>query len=247
MSLHLTQFDEVISLGGFCWVKYQISLNQYRRATGAEYDARAFERALYAHNKEVLPAGNDFFDWLVTPASALMYALNEGLVPIFEKDRLVRNASGSIQDRSSGVIFHHAFTKNNGAVAAETLEAEYPKQRAKIEYLADKFLRRLRSPTRTLYVRSDAVMHEAGLDAVSNFVKYVARVAPEHKFHVVFVPLVSTPRGTLSSCGGVTVHELSGVVEKPPVARWQGSDHHWQPFLDTIDLASASGRRVDKA
>lgn len=224
------KFDRVISLGVDCRVKFQISLNLYKRKTGNLVDMHRFESALYSCDKNVFPDGNFFFDWLVSYFQCVTSCIENDFNNVFKKENL-EITGGTVTDRGSGLIFVHNFEHKNGGLDWETIDRDYEEQRAKVFHLKDKFIEHLQNGPKTLYVVCGAQE-----DAVVKFCNVIGAKHPNHNFAVLSVCTVQEPRGLIVDADKYAIYEIDEKVNKPQNALWQGDDVQWGAVLDKVDL-----------
>lgn len=216
-----------VSLGNDCRVKYQIAL-QRSRAEDPHQTVSDFNRRLYAASRSRDDPGTFFFDWLVTPITAVISCLDEDFGGVFELDDLELMPTGSVRNRRNGIVFQHNFSKGpDGKVAPDTIGREYDAQRSKVAYLADKNRRLLQGGDRVIYLRVGASDEQ-----IKDLAEVIRRRHPGHLFTIVLVRMVEGEgRRFEPVCDSVLAYAMNNRIEKPKDAHWQGDDARWAWFF----------------
>lgn len=223
-------FDAMVSLGKGCRPAYQIARSHLRRSA-PELTLDQINRAVWRRERTAFPRGAFFFDWLITPFPALIRCIAEDFAGVFDRSALAVAEHGLVANRDE-IVFFHAFPKGaDGRVEPESLDALYPKLRAKFDHLAAKTLRVFMGRRRVLYIRAGADPREAGLIANA-----IARRHPRHRFHVLQFVETAAPKGFLVRGRRASVVEVDSRVDKPREREWQGNDEAWGAILDRIRI-----------
>ena len=186
-----------MSLGNFCQTAHQI-----RRITG---DGRA-----------------SFFDWLVTPATALVRVLESGFTGVFEAGNLVITEDGhSVCDRANGLMFHHSFRKDaEDRVIPASLREDYPEQRRKVEFLISRWREMLRSEPVTLVWQENPTSEQA--------LRVVSAISRRNR-SAEFTLLLAN-KGDYRTCVN---HPRIRVASMPaPPGGWTGDDASWDRLIE---------------
>jgi hypothetical protein len=129
-----------------------------------------------------------------------------------------------VLDTATGLEFHHVFTPNfDGTLIAQRIPREYPKVRARADYLLGRWRETVSSDLSVLYVRRDP-FEEFTADHLVELRDVLRECHPSHRFALLWVRAEGT--GDVSELAdGVYVTAVP--VAQPRTVRWQGEDPPW--------------------
>jgi hypothetical protein len=216
----------MVSLGGRCEVRYQLSLARARQAGPVDIDE--FRRAVKAPGRASFdPQGTFFFDWLISRPWPTVQAIASDFAGIFDRDNLAIGPKG-VQTVDGGIEFRHNFTRHDGIVRPETLEVEYDDQRAKVAYLAGRTLALMDSDEPVVYVRVGGNDRQ-----LRRLAGAIADRHPAHRFALVGVQRDTGGTRELARLAGrIWTYSMPDVASgKEPEHDWEGNDDEWAVFL----------------
>jgi hypothetical protein len=236
----MRHFDDLISLGPSCGVKYQIALNGFRR--DQPDIMRGHFRAVHATHKHLYRRGSSthFFDWLVSPFPSVVRLIDRDFAGAFQRRNLeVTGDRNIVLDRSSGLFYYHAFERHGDKLSEREVDLQYPKQRAKHRHCREKLRALLRSDARVLYVVG--LSPQQSLVDVQPWHEVLKRHHPRHRYVLLCVRSSWSREVVRQSI--VVRHEgrrellcdITAVNEKPALDSWQFNDGPWQQLLDRFD------------
>ena len=189
-------YRRMISVGKHCRTAYQI-----RRITG--------------------DSTTHYFDSLRTPYLGLLKTLRDGFAALFRREDLeIRNNGTLIVDARTGIGFNHNFAKIPGTnfIDPDAIERQYEKQKAKMDYLAQRWEQFVRSEP-VLFIRHDVQCEE---DAHSLY----QALADHAGTNPIGLLIVTPPDGELA-----VDHPCIFVERKDRLptgqADWTGQDDLW--------------------
>jgi hypothetical protein len=223
-------FDHYIGLGVDCE-----SVVQLRRLTGTQACV---------------------FDWQRLNQEPLIRILRADFHGYFQLDNLVVSPNRHyVIDADLDMDIYHLFTTDfDGTINAQRIPREYPKVRARQEYLLARWRRMVGSAESALYVRRDPY----NLFTAENMLEFrdvMRERYPTHRFAVLWVRAPETPAEDAADVGagpivdlaeGVYVTEMA--VPEPRETYWQGDDAAWDRLiphlrqLSPVELVSRRGR-----
>ncbi|MDN3625787.1 hypothetical protein [Methylobacterium isbiliense] len=103
-----TQFDRMISLGVDCRVRYQISRRLYESSRSNPNDF-AFHTDLFSQQAVTQPHGAFFFDWLVTPMTAVLETGRTRFADCFDYESLKVATPSIVEHKRLGIKYVHNF------------------------------------------------------------------------------------------------------------------------------------------
>lgn len=189
-------FTRLISLGRTCQCAHQL-----RRFTGNE------------------SAG--YFDWLGVPHGGLIRALRANFKGCFELANLDLAPNGeTVIDTATGISHRHNFANvgESKRIQKWAIPLDYPEQRQKMDYLAEKWFRELQSE-RILFVRRDAPSTAEAMELLNALELH----RPRDGVHILFV----IPPGH-----DLRVDDARVFIESEAVIKdWPGDDDSWSLIL----------------
>lgn len=231
----LRPFDELVSLGRSCGVKYQIALNGFRRDQPGIMPAH-FSSVRLTH-KHLYPRGSSgqLFDWLVTPFSSVTRLIDSDFAQLFERRNLEITGDGNVvRDRVSGLLHYHEFRRTGIRLTAQDIDRQYPSQRARLMHYRDKFRSMLNGSARILYVA--LLAPDQRLIDVEPFHSVLNARHPRHRYMLLCVrqsPAAPLRPPRIERCGArQLICELTTDNRKPAIDEWQFDDGPWQALLD---------------
>lgn len=198
-------FDHYIGLGVDCEVVVQL-----RRLTGCTQA--------------------NVFDWHKCDQEPLMHVLRTDFADYLQLPNLVLSSDRRyILDTATGMQLHHLFRANiDGTVLPQRLAGDYPRVRARADYLLDRWRAMVSSSASVLYVRRDPY-DDMTLDDQLELRKMMQAQYPDHRSALLWVRSTDVPGGAEGEvdelADGVYVTRMP--VLQPRVVQWRGDDAAW--------------------
>lgn len=217
------KYDQVVSLGGWCQVAYQIKRALPGRPTGP-------------------------FDWLVTPYQALLATLDDKGARIGSHVRLTDDGTEPLCE-AYGLLYPHEFPRdasNNAVITDEAAVACREKMERRFRRLDES----LRAGVPTLFIRFGTFAEKLAAwpyfaeqatftrDDAARFCDRIETLYPDLPYHVAFVHhpdlMPAEPwddkRSALYSLGPVSVSHLAGANQ------WRGHDGQWDELFERLGV-----------
>lgn len=197
-------FDRYISLGLDCEPVVQL-----RRLTGVS-QASVLDWQLLTHKALVGVLANDFDGYFELPNLVL------------GEDRR------HVLDTATGLEFHHLFTIDlDGTIAAHRVARDYPRLRARQDYLLRRWRETVSSDRPVLYVRRDP-NDEFTAEELTELRDVLRTSYPAHRFALVWVrPEISETNVDEMVRISDGVYATQMAVQQPRAEHWRGDDRAW--------------------
>ena len=185
-------YGDLISLGSVCEVAYQIKLHTDKDES-------------------------DYFDWLITPIAAVVFALERNFEGMFDLNDLEIFANGeAVHNKKTGIMYLHTFPLSEDRLVLPNFRDLYPDASSKFLHFRRKFLALKDRNDPVTFIRRDVSPEEASLLCETirrNFSKLKFRLIavnvpgeyPNDGFNNDSVKQIEVPK---SGPGGLGVSEI---------------------------------------
>jgi hypothetical protein len=135
LKISSSPFNEVVSLGSYCVVRWQISRSIIRNIKPDVSD-RDLSDHILGRKEGLLTTGTHVFDWLVSPSAGVLRLLNTDFDAAFLRENLRVTADGkNVCDTTTGFLFPHNFSHPGEIYTEQIIDQEFPEQKHKMDHL----------------------------------------------------------------------------------------------------------------
>jgi len=221
------KFDNVISLGVDCRVRFQIS--RYFEGRHAMPNKPAEDDG---QTPAAILKGTHFFDWNVTWFWQVVRCLEAQFAGVLDIDTLkpLPNNPDAAVDGKYEFQFFHLFHTHEGLSFTQMVHEQFAGVQSKVHYLRDKLLKHLSAENPTIYVRCQATAVEG-----RRFCEVIHNTYPHHRFHLMIVEMGDETQGFTLHEEDFSIYTMASAVNKPPQAQWTGDDAEWSRFFEAIE------------